>query len=71
MNQLLEHEIERWWPRLSIDAKHRLLAHLEDPETLIDAETAVEIEELVGAPVADRLTPAERTFIRTQIEAVD
>ena len=68
MNDATGHEIERWWPRLSIDAKHRLLRDLDD---VIDAETVSEIEALVGAPVSERLSPAERAFIRTQIEAVD
>ena len=31
--------IERWWPHLSIEAKHRLLAELDGP---IDVETQIE-----------------------------
>lgn len=68
MTDTAGHEIERWWPQLSIEAKHRLLVDLE---VEIDAETAAEIEALVGGPVDPRLTPAEIAFIATQMEAVD
>jgi hypothetical protein len=61
-------EIERWWPHLSIEAKHRLLAELDGP---VDAETAAEIESLTGGTAPDRLTPAEQQYVATQIEAVD
>lgn len=60
--------IESWWPRLSIAAKHRLLADLDAP---IDAATGREIEALTGQAPPNRLTAAEADFIRTQIEAVD
>ncbi|WP_173922735.1 hypothetical protein [Agromyces sp. Marseille-P2726] len=60
--------IERWWPRLSIAARHRVL---EDLEAELDDETAAEIESLTGEQAPDRLTPGERAYIRTQIEAVD
>ena len=59
---------EHWWPRLSIAAKHRLLADLDAP---IDAETRREIESLTGQALPTRLTSGEADFIRTQIEAVD
>ncbi|MFB6612404.1 hypothetical protein ACFCVO_18930 [Agromyces sp. NPDC056379] len=59
---------ERWWPKLSIGAKHRLLADLD---ARIDADTAAEIEELCGVPPGERLDAAARAFIITQIEAVD
>jgi hypothetical protein len=59
---------ERWWPQLSIEAKHRLLADLD---ARIDAETAAEIEELCGVPPGAHLDAATRAFIITQIEAVD
>ena len=68
MNDTLGHEIERWWPHLSIEAKHRLLTDLDGE---IDATTAAEIEAIVGGPVDPSLSPAERVFIRTQMEAVD
>ncbi|MCD2443553.1 hypothetical protein LQ757_14830 [Agromyces sp. SYSU K20354] len=68
MNTTRGHEIERWWPHLSIAAKHRLLNDLDGE---IDAATAAEIETLVGAPVDTSLSTAERDFIRTQMEAVD
>ena len=61
-------EIERWWPHLSIEAKHRLLARLEAD---LDAETVAEIMSLTGGTAPDRLTLAERQFVITQIEAVD
>ena len=61
-------EIERWWPHLSIEAKHRLLAELDGP---IDAETAAEIESLTGGTAPDRLTPGDQRYVVTQIEPVD
>ena len=61
-------EIERWWPHLSIEAKHRLLAQLDAD---LDAETVAEIESLTGGTAPDRLTPAEPRVVITQIEAVD
>jgi len=61
-------EIERWWPHLSIEAKHRMLAALDGP---IDAETAAEIESLTGGTAPARLTPADQRYVVTQIEAVD
>ncbi|HET8779692.1 MAG TPA: hypothetical protein VFM66_06425 [Agromyces sp.] len=61
-------EIERWWPHLSIDAKHRMLAELDGP---IDAETAAEIESITGSEAPERLTAGEQQFVRTQMEAVD
>ena len=68
MNDTLGHEIERWWPHLSIEAKHRLLGDLDGE---IDAATAAEIEAIIGGPVDTSLSRAERDFIRTQMEAVD
>ena len=61
-------EIERWWPHLSIEAKHRLLAELD---AAIDAETVAEIEALTGGMAPDRLTLVEQRYVITQIEAVD
>jgi hypothetical protein len=61
-------EIERWWPHLSIEAKHRMLVELD---ASLDAETVAEIEALTGATAPDRLTPAEQRYVMTQIEAVD
>ncbi len=68
MNDTTGYEIERWWPQLSIAAKHRLLADLDGD---IDDETIAEIEALVGALVSNQLTPGDRAFIITQVEAVD
>ena len=60
--------IERWWPHLSIEAKHRLLAELDGE---IDSKTAAEIESITGNVAPERLSVAEQQFVRTQIEAVD
>jgi hypothetical protein len=60
--------IERWWPHLSIEGKHRLLAELDAP---IDAETAAEIASITGEDAPERLTPAEQRYVQTQIEPVD
>ncbi len=74
--------IERWWPPLSIDGKHLVLAALDgiaDDEASgdrveLELDLAV-VEEISGlgleveAPL--RLTRRECEFIRTQIEAVD
>ncbi len=61
-------DIERWWPHLSIDAKHRLLAELDGP---VDADTAAEIESITGGGAPERLSAEEQQFVRTQMEAVD
>jgi len=67
-------EIERWWPHLSIEAKHRLL---QDLEAELDEEAIAEIVVIAarsGRPDAEppvRLAPHERDYVRTQIEAVD
>lgn len=60
--------IERWWPQLSIESKHRLLAELGGE---IDATTASEIASITGAASPQRLSEAEQQFVRTQIEPVD
>lgn len=61
-------DIERWWPHLSIEAKHRLLAELDGR---VDRDTAAEIESITGGEAPERLTDAEQLFVMTQIEAVD
>ncbi len=61
-------DIERWWPHLSIDAKHRLLAELDGP---VDSDTAAEIESITGGRAPERLSAEEQQFVRTQMEAVD
>lgn len=60
--------IERWWPRLSIESKHRILAELGGA---IDEKTAAEIESITGVAAPERLSEAEQQFVRTQIEPVD
>lgn len=58
---------ERWWPHLSIDAKHAILA---DPEAPLPEEVRGEIAAHVD-DVPERLDEADVRFIRTQTEAVD
>ncbi len=63
--------IERWWPALSIDAKHELQGNLDAP---VGVAVIAEIEELLGCSITRSehvLTEADRDFIRTQIEMVD
>ena len=60
-------DAERWWPHLSIDAKHAILA---DPEAALPDDVRSEIAEL-GGDAPERLAPGDVQFIRTQIEAVD
>ena len=60
--------IERWWPHLSIKARHLVLEDLSGP---LDEVVAAEIEAITGASAPDRLTEAEQRFVQTQIEPVD
>jgi hypothetical protein len=61
--------IERWWPHLSIEAKH---AVLEDARRPLPPEVLNEIEAITGhRPDRDRLDEHERDFVRTQGEPVD
>ncbi|WP_309105238.1 hypothetical protein [Microbacterium sp.] len=60
--------IERWWPKLSIGAKHRLLEALDEP---LDAQTAEEIASITGRAAPERLSNSDQAFVRTQIEPVD
>lgn len=62
-----ETDAERWWPHLSIDSKHAILA---DPEGPLPDGVRREIEAL-GGESTERLTDEDVQFIRTQIEAVD
>lgn len=61
-------DAERWWPHLSIDAKHAILADLEGelPDSVRE-----EISAQVGGEAPERLGEADRAYIRTQVEAVD
>ena len=61
-------EAERWWPHLSIEAKHEILA---DPTAPLSERVRAEIRDRTGAEPPDRLGAADRAFIETQIEAVD
>ncbi|MBM7503206.1 hypothetical protein ACFPER_06970 [Agromyces aurantiacus] len=61
-------DAERWWPRLSIRAKHAILA---DPAAPLDDAVREEIGTLTDAPAPERLGAADRDYIRTQTEFVD
>ncbi len=61
-------DAERWWPHLSIDAKHAILADLEGP---LPEAVREEISARTGEPAPERLDPSEIAYIRTQVEAVD
>ncbi|WP_350348037.1 hypothetical protein ABIQ69_15575 [Agromyces sp. G08B096] len=69
--------VERWWPGLSIDAKHRVLAAIEGAgdaeEVELDEVVSAEISERVGGSAATpvRLSRKDCDYIRTQVEAVD
>lgn len=61
--------IRRWWPHLSIEAKHAVLA---DPRRPLTEAVLDEIEHITGQrPDRDRLDDEERDFVETQTEAVD
>lgn len=62
-----ESDAERWWPHLSIESKHAILA---DPTGPLPETVRREIAAL-GGDASERLTGDEVQFIRTQIEAVD
>lgn len=65
--------IERWWPPLDVTFKHEILADLDAPLS----PAALEAVYALGGTVppagagAVRLTAAEQSYIRTQVEAVD
>ncbi|QAY72332.1 hypothetical protein ET445_02255 [Agromyces protaetiae] len=72
--------IERWWPPLSIDGKHLVLAALEPLPDDLASGVVVELDGAVVEEIAElgfeletpvRLTVQELVFIRTQIEPVD
>lgn len=67
--------VERWWPPLSIEAKHRVLSAIEaagDDDVALDDDLVAEIAAIDGPGAAPtRLTRHEREYIRTQIEPVD
>jgi hypothetical protein len=63
--------IERWWPELSIPAKHELQKDLDGE---ISELVLKEIEALLACSIPrspQHLTEAERAFIETQTEIVD
>lgn len=61
-------DAERWWPHLSIEAKHEILA---DPAAPLSERARAEIADRIGAEAPERLGAADVEFIETQIEAVD
>ena len=61
-------DIERWWPHLSIDAKHAVLA---DPAGPLAEVVRQEISAMTGGPAPERLDADDVDYIRTQVEAVD
>ncbi|HEU5223943.1 MAG TPA: hypothetical protein VFU07_09750 [Candidatus Lumbricidophila sp.] len=64
--------IERWWPKLGIEEKHRLLESIDEPDVALDPVVAVEIRAITGATeLPPGLDDSARAFIRTQIETVD
>jgi hypothetical protein len=63
-----EVRVEEWWPRLSIEGKHAILA---DPEAPLADGVRAEIVELTGRAAPERLDDAEVGFVRTQIEFID
>jgi len=63
--------IERWWPELSIPAKHDLQNNLRGE---VSERVLTEIETLLSCSIPrsnHRLSDAERAFIETQTEIVD
>lgn len=66
--------IERWWPHLSIDARHLVLRDLDGD---FEASVVVEIVEIAertdqaDATIPTRLDARERDYVLTQMEAVD
>jgi hypothetical protein len=61
-------DAERWWPHLSIDAKHAILV---DPDGPLPESVRREIARLSGGEAPERLPAEDVQFIRTQIEPVD
>jgi hypothetical protein len=64
--------IERWWPHLDIEHKHEILSDLDAPLSfaVMDAVTRLSGEP-AGETRGARLSEAEKSYIRTQIETVD
>ncbi|MBW1640371.1 MULTISPECIES: hypothetical protein [Microbacterium] len=67
---MAEYDAHRWWPTLSMEAKHRILRDLDAP---LSEEVRREIAESTGTDIPDgaSLGPEDRQFIRTQGEQVD
>ncbi|GAA4488394.1 hypothetical protein [Microbacterium panaciterrae] len=63
-------EVHQWWPHLSARAKQKLE---ERDDGVVPEDVREEIERIVGASVDPfaQLSDGDRTFIRTQQEAVD
>ncbi|MGR0320674.1 hypothetical protein [Agromyces sp. ZXT2-3] len=63
-----EGRIEDWWPRLSIEGKHAILA---DPDAPLGDGVRAEIVELTGRAAPERLDRSDVDYVTTQIESVD
>ncbi|KZE93512.1 hypothetical protein AVP42_01798 [Agromyces sp. NDB4Y10] len=61
-------DAERWWPHVSIEAKHAILDDLEGD---LPENVRREIAEHSDGEAPERLSDADVRFIRTQIEPVD
>jgi len=62
--------IETWWPRLSVEARHEVLAA---PDVPLSERVRGEIRALTGTDVTEGvvLDEHERGFVATQQETVD
>lgn len=63
-------EINTWWPHLTIEARHDIV---EGDAVVLSERVRAEIENITGERVDEdaRLTDDDRTYARTQTEAVD
>lgn len=62
--------IHEWWPRLSIEARHEMIAR---GSTRLDESVREEIRTITGAVVGaeEELSDQDLDYARTQMEAVD
>ena len=64
--------IEQWWPTLPAELKQRVREHLTDPLPAAVLDVILpKVDHVNEGYDFQRLTPADRDFIRTQDEAVD
>lgn len=64
--------IERWWPHLDIKYKHEILEDLDAPlsSPTLDAVSRLSGDEATAVR-SIHLSESEKSYIRTQVEAVD